>query len=208
MAKDEKTSKLIETATNDNANRVGEPVQIALSRDVAASISSGLIAAVVAAITSLISVVMNQRYQDRMRIIEMKKTEYLSVIDALIFLRGHLSDLANTVSGRESEITAMSEEERDEMIRRDAEGASIVEIMAHDMRELSRIEHHLKVLGDKDVLACYSILHDNLNTYYHKTLEEALTSGRFIAADYRAAMGTFDTDLAKLEGAMQDCLGV
>ena len=114
---------------------------------------------------------MNQRYQDRMRIIEMKKTEYLSVIDALIFLRGHLSDLANTVFGRESEITAMSEEKRDEMKRLDADGASIVEIMAHDMRELSRIEHHLKVLGDKDILACYSILHDNLNTYYHKTLE-------------------------------------
>ena len=83
-------------------------MHIVLSHDVTTSISSGLIAAVVAAITSLISVVMNQRYQDRMRIIEMKKTEYLSVIDALIFLRGHLSDLANTVFGRESEITAMS----------------------------------------------------------------------------------------------------
>lgn len=195
------------TEASDKNNRVGELVSIVLPHGVATSISSGLIAAFVAAITSLISVLMNQRYQDRMRIIEMKKVEYLSEIDALIILQGHLSDLASTVSGRESVITTMSEEERDEMVKRDAEGASIVELAAHDMRELSRIEHHLKVLGDKEVLACYSILHDNLDAYYHKTLEEALSSGRFIAADYRSAMSTFDMDLARLERAMQSSLG-
>lgn len=195
------------TEASDKTNRVGELVTIVLPHDVATSILSGLIAAFVAAITSLISVLMNQRYQDRMRIIEMKKAEYLSEIDALVILQGHLSDLASTVSGRESVITTMSEEERDEMVKRDVEGASIVELAAYDMRELSRIEHHLKVLGDKEVLACYSILHDNLDAYYHKTLEEALSSGRFIAADYRSAMSTFDMDLARLERAMQSSLG-
>lgn len=195
------------TEAEDKTNRVGELVSIVLPHEVATSISSGLIAAFVAAITSLISVLMNQRYQDHMRIIEMKKAEYLSEIDALIILQGHLSDLASTVSGRESVITTMSEEERDEMIKRDAEGASIVELTAYDMRELSRIEHRLKVLGDEEVLACYSILHDHLVTYYHKTLEEALSSGRFIAADYRSAMSTFDKDLIRLERAMQSSLG-
>lgn len=195
------------TETDGKTDRVGELVSIVLSHDVATSILSGLIAAFVAGITSLISVLINLRYQDRMRIIEMKKTEYLSEIDALVILRGHLSDLASTVSGGESVITTMSEEERDEMIKRDAEGASIVELTSNDMRELSRIEHHLKVLGDKEVLACYSILHDNLDAYYHKTLEEALSSGRFIAADYRSAMSTFDMDLARLERATQSSLG-
>lgn len=110
------------TEASDKNNRVGELVSIVLPHGVATSISSGLIAAFVAAITSLISVLMNQRYQDRMHIIEMKKVEYLSEIDALIILQGHLSDLASTVSGRESVITTMSEEERDEMVKRDAEG--------------------------------------------------------------------------------------
>lgn len=169
---------------------------------------SVIIGGLITLVATFITAVLNRRQQHRALVEETKKNEYMAAIDALCSVRTCLKDLCSTVSGRKSEMEAQRESDLEESIRRDQEGAAYVEMLYKESSKLDCIEEHLRVYGSKEVIAAYTRVEDDFNSYIRRLYSEAITTGRFIASDYNDAVEQFNADLKTLERIINADLGI
>jgi hypothetical protein len=144
------------------------------------------------------------RHADVLAIGEVRRVEYLALLDEAHTLAKALNDLHAAISGRWQPDDEDHSPEAEEMRRRDLEGAEAIERLSNASDELGRLRFRVDTVANPAVSASAKELDDLVSEYIRKQFE----NGMFRAADAEAFRPAFEEARRTLTSTMRDDLRI
>lgn len=160
-----------------------------------------------ATVTSIISGRQAEKRSIRIANLEAKRKEYLDALDSLGAVRDSFARFGTSVSGRESELVALTPEAFEESIRLDEEGArSLVELGSHHAT-LSHAISRLKVYGSDPVILQCKAFEDHIDSYFLELVTDNETH-HFSGERFSSVLSDLDEVLESLQKEIRRDLGI
>lgn len=160
-----------------------------------------------ASVTSIITGRQAEKRSRRLANLEAKRAEYLDSLDTLGAVRDSFARFGSSVSGRESELAALTLEAFEESIERDKEGArSLVELSSRQTK-LSHVINRLKIYGSEPIVLQCKAFEDRVDSYFLELVTDN-EGCHFSGERFSSALDDLDEILDSLQKEIRRDLGI
>ena len=167
-----------------------------------------VIGALISTVVQVVSGVLTDRRARRLSILDLKKREYLSAIDAMSNYIFCLRSFAGAQSGHKSGFQAANDIEYQESIQQDYDAGKAVKELIGSLDALHIIWGHIQVYGSASVVDVYRAFEKHANESLKEIIDYAVETGITSGAMFMDAVAESERLGSDLVAALRKDLGI
>ena len=160
-----------------------------------------IIGSLLTAAVTFITTKMNLSFQRSLRNEEHKQEAYRSFLDSAIQIEQALNELAASVSGRQSELTALTRQERIESKERDDAGVAAIHKLTNSKDALAKVESAARLYASEDTRKSLEAYDVALSGMLDELLRQA-SKGIYTAHEFILYLNALTDARIQVEDAM------